>query len=336
MSQQIPERIPGGAIDLSHLVSPAGRGPAPAQGAPAQDGGVPGGGGGPAPAGGPGQIVDVPSVVLELNEQAFDQMMQLSGVVPIVVELNRPGSGASTAILEQLVRRYEGRLVLAKVDIDASPNLAQAFQVQSVPTVVALLAGRPVPLFQGIPPEEQLRELFDQLTQLAAQQGVTGRVNAPDLGAEAGDDEAAGGEAEPAINPAHAPALEALERGDYAAAIEAYEQVLLKAPADQEARAALVQVRLLHRLEGASADEIRQAAADAPDDIDAQLRVADLDLSGGHIEDAFDRLLDVFSRVDDADEQTKVRERLLELFETVGISDPRVAAARARLASLLY
>jgi len=333
MSQQIPERIPGGAVDLSHLVaaaqqrtaggSPAGQG-APAQGAQ-QDG---------QPA---GQSVDVPSLVIDLTDQAFEQAMQLSGVVPVVIDLwaewCQPCKTLSP-VLERMTLELGGRLLLAKVDVDANPGLAQAFQAQSIPTVVALVAGRPVPLFQGAVPEQQVREVFAQLIQLAAQQGVVGRVNAPELD---GSDALAGSEAaEPPVNPAHAEALEAIERGDYAGAIAAYEHVLAKAPADHEARAALVQVRLLHRLEGAGADEIRQAAAARPDDVAAQLRVADLDVSGGHVEDAFLRLLELFASRSDAEERTEIRERLLELFEVVGPADPRVAAARARLANLLY
>src|SRR5690606_34529973 len=109
-------------------------------------------------------------------------------------------------ILERLTVEFAGRLLLAKVDVDANPGLAQAFQAQSIPTVVALIGGRPVPLFQGAVPEQQVREVFGQLLQLAAQQGVTGRVNAP----EGGEDPAE--PAEPPVNPAHAEALEAIER----------------------------------------------------------------------------------------------------------------------------
>lgn len=327
MSQQAApfhgaERIPGGAVDLSHLAAAAqargGAGSAPSA----------------AGAAGAGQVIDVPSLVIDLSDQTFEQAVQLSGVVPVVVELRAEAhepSDALSPVLEKVTREFGGRVLLARVDAQANPGLVNAFQVQAIPTVVALVGERPVPLFQGPVPEQQLRELFTQLLQLAAQQGVTGRVNAPDAG-----EPGAEGTAEPAVNPAHAEALEAIERGDYAAAVTAYEQVLAKAPADHEARAALVQVRLLHRLEGASLDEIRQAAAAAPDDIDAQLRVADLDVSGGHVEDAFLRLLELFAARSDADERTRIRERLLELFEVVGASDPRVAAARTRLANLLY
>lgn len=320
MAQHIPERIPGGGIDLSHL---AARGQA-----------APNAAGAGATPGAATQTVDVPALVFDVTEQSLQQAAQLSAVVPMVIELwaaSEPASAGLGPILAKLAREFAGRLVVARVDIDANPGLAQAFQVQAIPAAVALLAGRPVPLFQGEVPEPQVREVLTQLLQIAVQQGVTGRVNAPELDAE-GEGEAA----EPPVNPAHAAALAALERGDYDAAVTEYEKVLLKSPADNEARAALVQVRLLARLQGLSADEVRAAAAATPHDVEAQFRVADLDLSGGHVEDAFLRLLDLFAAQSDAAERSRVRERLLELFEVVGAADPRVQAARMRLANLLY
>ena len=316
MSQQIPERFSGGAVDLSHLASRSQR-PADAPGGPA----------------GQGQSVDVPALVFDVTDQSFEQVAQLSAVVPVVFHLRADESEQCLAldpVLEDATRALAGRLVLGRVDVYANPGLAQAFQAQSVPTVVALVGGRPVPLFQGPAEETQVRGLFDQLLQLSEQQGVAGRVHAPELDGEGSDEPA-----EPPVNPAHAEALEALERGDYAAASAAYEQVLAKAPADHEARAALVQVRLLERLQGGIADEIRSAAASNAGDVDAQLKVADLDVSGGHVEDAFLRLLDLFAEAD-ASDRTRIRERLLELFEVVGPADPRVAVARTRLANLLY
>lgn len=322
MSQQMPERIPGGGIDLSHLA--AARTPAApgTQGAPAAGGDGPG-----------AQVVDVPSLILDVSDASFEQAAQLSSIVPVVVHLWSERSEASVAftpVLGAVTRELGGRVLLATVDVDANPGVAQAFQVQSIPTAVALVAGRPVPLFQGPVPEEQVREIFTQLLQLAAQQGVVGRVNAPDLGETAPAEPA-----EPVIPEAHLAAVEAAERGDYAAAVSEWEAVLAKAPADAEARAALVQVRLLQRLEGLTLEGVRADAAAQPDDLQAQLRVADLDLSGGHIEDAFLRLLDRFAVSDDAD-RAVIRERLLELFEVVGVADPRVIAARGRLANLLY
>lgn len=320
MSQQIPPRLSGGAVDLSHLAAAPNQ-PTAGMTGPAGT------------AGAPGQVIDVPAIVFELSDQSFEQAAQLSSVVPVVIYLRAEGNEPCLQldpVIEQAARDLAGRVVLGRVDIAANPGLAQAFQAQVVPTVVALVAGRPVPLFQGPAAAEQIRDLFAQLLQLSGQQGVSGRANAPDLAEEVQ------GPVEPPVNPAHAEALEALERGDYTAAVHAYEQVLNRAPADHEARAALVQVRLLDRLQGASTGEIREAAAAAPENIDSQLRVADLDVSGGHIEDAFLRLLELFSKSADDADRTRIRERLLELFEVVGLADPRVNSARTRLANLLY
>lgn len=257
---QLPERIPGGAVDLSHLAAA----PAP-------------GGSAAAPSG--GQIVDVPSLVVDVTDAMFEQISQLSSVVPVVIDLWAEWCQPCKTlgpILESLVREFAGQLLLAKVDVDANPGLAQAFGAQSIPTVVALVAGRPVPLFQGAMPEAQVREVFTQLVQLGAQQGLSGRLQAPDA---ASTDEAR--PAEEPVNPMHAEALDALERGDYEAAARAYDAVLLKSPADKEAHSALMQVRLLSRLQGMTVDTIRNTAAEQPQNMDAQMLVADLDVSGG-------------------------------------------------------
>jgi len=194
--------------------------------------------------------------------------------------------------------------------------------------VVALISGQPVPLFTGAVPEQQVREVFDQLLQVAAQNGVTGSV-------DAGTEEPGAEPAEPPLPPLHAEAYAAIEAGDYARAADAYERALAENPGDEDARAGLGQVRLLQRVEGADAGAVRDAAAAAPRDVAAQLTVADLDVAGGHVEDAFGRLLDLFAAVD-GDERVAVRERLVELFGLVGDADPRVGDARRRLASLLF
>jgi putative thioredoxin len=325
----MPERIPGGGIDLSHLAARSqGAGPAA-----------------PAVAGGPAasqqaasQIIDVPALVLDVTDASFEQAAQLSMVVPVVVDLWAEWCEPCKTlgpVLEKVTRELAGRLMLAKIDVDANPGLAQAFQAQSIPTVVALVGGRPVPLFQGAVPEAQVREVFAQLLQLAEQQGVTGRVNAPEAGAGEAGVEAEGDAPEPQIPAAHLAAVEAAERGDYAAAVAEWEDVLRKAPADKEARAALVQMKLLQRLQGVTLEQVRAEAAAQPADVQAQMRVADLDVSGGHVEDAFLRLLELFTASDDSN-QVLIKERLLELFEVVGAADPRVIAARGRLANLLY
>lgn len=303
-----------GAVDLSALRNrPA---PAPAGEVPA------------APAG----ATAVPALVMDVTDESFPQVLELSRTVPVVIDLWAEWCGPCkqlSPVLERVVVELGGRLVLAKVDVDANPQLSQAFRAQSIPMVVALVAGQPVPLFTGAVPEQQVRDVFAQLLQLAAQNGVTGSVTVDtDAAAEAAP-------SEPPLPPLHAEAFEAIEAGDYPRAIAAYEKALAENPRDAEARAGLGQVRLLDRVQGADLQAARAAAAAAPTDVEAQFAVADLDLAGGHVEDAFARLLDLFAQLP-SDERTPVRERLLELFALVGDADPRVITARGRLSSLLF
>lgn len=271
------------------------------------------------------------SFVVDATDETFGQVLEISRQVPVVVDLWAEWCGPCKQlgpILEKVVAEHGGRLLLAKVDVDANPQLAQSFQAQSIPMVVALVAGQPVPLFNGAVPEQQVREVLAQLLQLAAQHGVQGAL-------PGGDDATAEEAQEPPMPPLHAEAFDAIEAGDYDRAVDAYEKALAENPKDAEARAGLGQVRLLSRVSGANLQEARAAAAEAPNDVDAQLLVADLDVSGGHVQDAFERLLDLFTRVE-GDERTRVRERLVELFGVVGEQDARVAQARVRLTSLLF
>lgn len=319
MSQNAnPGAVLRGAVDLSSLRN---RPQPPAPGTA------------PAPAGGsaaPGS----PGLVRDATDETFGEILELSRTVPVVIDLWAEWCGPCkqlSPILESVTNELAGRLVLVKVDVDANPQLAQAFRAQSIPTVVALVAGQPVPLFTGAIPEQQVREVFAQLLQLSAQNGVTGTVSVAHADAAESDDEPA----EPPLPPLHAAAFAAIEEGDYDAAIAAYEQALVENPRDEDARAGLGQVRLLSRVTGLELEAARAAAAAAPTDVAAQFAVADLDIAGGHVDDAFGRLLDLFAALPD-DERAPVRERLLELFGLIGDPDPRVIRARGRLASLLF
>ena len=290
---------------------------------------------GPSPAGG-GDVATSGGFIVDVTDATFGQIMELSRTVPIVVDLWAEWCGSCkqlSPILEKVVTELAGRVVLAKVDVDANPQLAQSFRAQSIPMVVALIAGQPVPMFTGAVPEEQVRQVIDQLLQVAAQNGVTGSV----AGAATDPEGAGEGEEpqEPSLPPLHAEAFAAIEAGDYSAAITAYEKALAENPRDEDARAGLGQVRLLDRVQGLDLQQARAAAADAPLDVNAQFAVADLDISGGHVDDAFGRLLDLFAALP-SDERAPVRERLVELFGLIGAGDPRVIAARNRLSSLLF
>ncbi|MEY2850029.1 MAG: hypothetical protein RI885_2696 [Actinomycetota bacterium] len=309
-----------GAVDLSSLVRPPGGAAAtPATGAvgAAAPGATPGATGG---------VIQVPALVVEVTDATFSAVLELSNSVPVIVELYAAGP---TASLVELVSGFGGKLILATVDAGANPQLQQAFQAQVVPTVAAIIGGRPLALFEGELPEAEARQVLEQVLAVGAQNGVTGTAEVPDAAAPAQEP------VEEPLPPHHQEAYDAIDRGDYAGAIGAYRTAIAQDPRDQLAVAGLAQVSLLHRLGDSPADAIRSAAASVPGDLEAQLAVADLDVSGGHLDDAFDRLLAMFPSLD-ADGKTAVRTRLLDYFEIAGADDPRVAAARRRLTGLLY
>jgi putative thioredoxin len=309
-----------GAIDLSPLVSRQTQQAAQAAQARQEPAA-----GGPAPT--------ASGLVVEVGDAEFPQLIELSSTVPVVVALVASWSTPSQELvvaLRRVVEAAAGRLLLAIVDADASPQVAAAFQAQSIPTVVAVIAGQPVPLFAGVLPAEQMAPLFEQVLELAQQNGVTGTVPGAEVDPDAPQPEP---EPEP-LPPLHQEAYAAIEQQDYAEAARLFRTAIAQDPRDVAAGAALAQVELLDRLRTVP-DDARAAAAAAPKDVPAALAVADLDVSGGHVEDAFDRLLDAFSTAS-GDDRTLIRTRLLDYFALTGADDPRVGAARRRLAMLLY
>lgn len=298
-----------GAVDLSSLSKPR---PTPASSP------VP-----PSPtAGGSG----AGALVRDASDATFTAILELSRTVPVIVEFY--GQGVEST-LTPIIESYGGRLALAKVHAPVNPQLVQAFQVQQVPTVAAIVGERPLHLFIGAIAEEEVRQVFDQVLQLGVQNGVTGTISPH------AETDAPAEPVEEPLPPLHQEAYDAIEAGDLARAIASYRAAITQNPRDSLAVAGLAQVSLLQRMEHADAALIRDAAASAPASAAAQLAVADLDVAAGHFDDAFARLLDLFPTLD-VDSRDAVRTRLLEYFEIVGADDPRVTAARRRLAMLLY
>jgi putative thioredoxin len=326
MTQQ-PFSRPG-AVDLSALKRPAG-GPGPGAGAPAAGAAGAPGAGAPA-AGGAGGSYSV-----ELNEQNFQSEIQGAGSnVPVVLAFYSAQTPASVTLaddLDTVASEFEGRFLLGRVNIDAAPGIAQALQIPSVPLVALVMGGQLAPLLQEAAPLAELRELMTQVLQAAAAQGLTGRVQ-PRGGAT--EDE----EGEPQVDPRYAPAQDALAAGDVDTAVAEYQKLIDANPADAEAAGGLAMAKVLQRtahLDAAAAQEVRTAGAERPDDVEAQTLVADLDLLGGHVEDAFGRLIDLVRRTT-GDDREKARTHLLGLFAAVGNDDARVLKARQQLASALF
>jgi putative thioredoxin len=328
MSETTPPAGTRGAVDLSsvsNLTSPTAAtsgggmpaGPLPGQPAP------------PPPAVPGGLVVEVDAATLQ---DALNRTLQVPGVLVLW------GSAypQTRELLDTVIRvaaTLEGRVLVLSADLSRSPELLQAFQpllVQafgqpSVPATFGLLQGQPVPLFPGLQPESEVRAVLDQLLQAAVQNGITGRV---ELEGVPGADELE-------LSPLHAEAFDAIERGDLAAAAAAYERALADNPKDQEAELGLSQVRLMQRTEHVDPVAARAAAAQDPSDVEAAVLVADLDVLGGHVDDAFARLLDLV-RSSSGEDRDRARTHLLELFAVVGNHDDRVRKGRTALMSALF
>lgn len=309
MSQQ-PFSRPG-AIDLSGLQAPAAAAP---------------GAGGAAPSSA--------AYAVQITEQNFQEVLEGSRTAPVLLAFESPQRSPESVQLADSVQtlsgEFEGRFLLGRVDIDALPQIAQAMQIPSVPLVVLVAQGRPMPLFQNLAPLEELRQALTQVLQQLTASGFTGR-HQPRSGTGVLDEETG----EEQLDPRYAPAQDALERGDIEAAVVQYQKLVSSNPADVEAAAGLAMANLLQRTSDVDLSEARAAAAASPDDVAAQTMVADLDLLGGHVEDAFNRLIELVRRTSESDRDA-ARTHLIGLFGAVGNDDPRVMRARRALASALF
>lgn len=269
--------------------------------------------------------VAVASLVFDVDEASFNDVVAISDRVPVVIDLWAEWCGPCKQLspaLERVTEDYGGRLVLAKVDVDANPRLQQAFGVQSIPTVVAIVKGQPVPLFQSAVPEAQIRAYFDELLKLASENGVTGYAVAD------------GAEPEPA-GPAHPEAEEALAKGDFDTAENLFKAALASSPADEEAKFGLARAGLGRRLIDKEPADLIAAAEANPKDVEAAKAAADAEVVGGNASGAFTRLISLI-RTTAGEERESLRLRVLELFEVLGADDPAVTKARTALMRALF
>jgi putative thioredoxin len=279
-----------------------------------------------APSAGGGPSGPASASVIDVTEATFQsEVVERSLQQLVVVDLWADWCGPCkqlSPVLERLAAESGGAWVLAKVDVDANPRISQLFGVQSIPTVVAIAAGQPVDAFSGALPEPQIKQWLTQL--LDALRDKLPGIKAAQQGAAAEEPQ----------DPRFVEAEEAFERGDYAAAEAAYTRILDSEPGNEQAKAALVQVRFAARAEGTDPSSIAKADAD-PNDIDAQLAAADAEVAQGAVENAFARLIGAVRRTA-GDERNRVREHLVGLFELFDPADDRVAKARRDLASALF
>lgn len=257
---------------------------------------------------------------LEINATNLTaEFLPMSAQKPVVVLCWSPRSAESVEMLRvlgKLAIADQGRWVLARVNIDEQPQVAQALQTRTIPYGLVFIAEQPIPFVEQALNETQLREVITKILTLAAQQGIG---EAPVEQAEPEEDEA----------------LAALDRGDFATAEAAYKALLARKPNDMYGKVGLAQVQLLMRTDGLDAALVMQSAIENPDDVEIQVQCADIEIMQGDLEQGFKRLLRLISLLS-GDEQKRVKERLLELFALVDPADPRVIKARAALANALF
>lgn len=273
------------------------------------------------------------SYVMDLDEASFDAVVNRSMQYPVVLELWSPRAGAEqmSAVLAELTNAADGRWLLARVNVDEQVRIAQALQVQAVPTVIAVIAGQLAPLFQGTKDRAEIEPVLAQLSQVAVANGLTGRAEPVAMAQPA-----AGVETAPSSDPRFAAADAALASGDFTTAVAEFEKVLAQAPGDAEATQGLAQSKLLERSMAFNPEQIVARAAAEPDNVDVQLDAADMELINGDPAACFERILELIRENRDPEVRERLRLRILELFDAVGKTDPTVLKARRKLSTALF
>lgn len=273
-----------------------------------------------------GRRVRVPALVVELNEANLKPIIEISSVVAVVVSFYSADNQESLTLnskLEKLVHEAEGKWLLTKVDISSNPKLAEAFGVNLPATIAVILDGEPKPLFQGDQLEASLADFLAKLVELASAQGLNGTLEVDGQSEQV---------AEPQLSASEQAALDAMDNGDFAAAVKIYEEELKQSPNNEELIGRLAQVKLVERT--FSADLEKELSVE-PSNVAEAMRKADFHLAVGQSEEAFELLLTWFDKADSA-ERSALSSLFLELFNVVGKSHPAVVEARKLLAMKMF
>jgi len=273
-----------------------------------------------------GKRVKVPALAIELNEANLKPVIELSSIVPVVVSFYAQENAESIALnskLEKLALTAAGKFLLARVDLQVNSKLAEAFGVQIPATVAVILDGEPKPLFQGDQLEASLADFIGKLVEVASSQGLNGTLEV---------DGEVTAEVEPQLSASEQAALDAMDNGDFGAAVKIYEEELKQNPGNELLSERLAQVKLVERTFNG---DIEKELSVEPSSVAAAMRKADFHLSVGQSEEAFALLLNWFDK-SNAEERKALSSLFIELFTVVGKSHPSVVEARKLLAMKMF
>lgn len=273
-----------------------------------------------------GRRVKVPAFVVEVNQANLKPIIELSSIVAVVVTFYSQANQESLTLnskLEKLANGAEGKWLLAKIDLDANPEIASAFGVNLPATIAVILEGEPKPLFQGDQPESALVDFLGKLVEAASSQGLNGTLEVDGVEPK---------EVEPQLSESEIAALDAMDKGDFGAAVKIYEEELKQNPGNEELAARLAQVKLVERTYNA---DLETELSVEPTSVAMAMRKADFHLAVGQSEEAFELLLAWFDKAD-GEERKALSSLFLELFNVVGKSHPAVVEARKLLAAKMF